>query len=73
MTSAKPPGEPDPVDAGPRFRPLGAAFWAMIAFGFFCALAGLVVGRFGPQLFPLKPAVHASVSPPPLVASPVRN
>ena len=43
--------------AAPRRRGLGPAFWAMIAFGFLAAVAGLIVGLFGPRLFP--PPAHA--------------
>lgn len=47
--------DPTP-DPAPRRRGLGPAFWAMIAFGLACAVAGGVVGFWGPELFPKKPA-----------------
>jgi hypothetical protein len=60
----------DPADYAPRRRGLGAAFWAMIAFGVLCAVAGGVIGRYGPQLFPKKPEPAAS-SPAPAAPQPV--
>jgi hypothetical protein len=75
MTSAPDPADVtgpdlprDPADYAPRRRGLGAAFWAMIAFGVFCAVAGLIVGRYGPRLFPVRPKPAASA--PPAAASP---
>ena len=59
----------DPADYAPRRRGLGAAFWAMIAFGVLCAVAGGVIGRYGPLLFPKKPEPAAS-SPAPAAPQP---
>ena len=39
------PAPPPP----PRFGPL---FWAAIVFGVVCVLVGLIVGLWGPRLFP---------------------
>ncbi len=58
----------DPADYAPPRRGLGAAFWAMIAFGVFCAIAGGIIGRYGPQLFPKRP--QPAASPPPASATP---
>ena len=46
----------DPGDYGLRRRGFGAAFWACIILCFLCALAGAGVARFGPALFPPRPA-----------------
>lgn len=35
-------------------RGLPAAFWVMIGFGFVCIASGIVVGLWGPRLFPVK-------------------
>jgi hypothetical protein len=40
-------------EPAPR-RSLPAAFWVMIGFGFVCIAAGVVVGLWGPMLFPAK-------------------
>lgn len=46
-----------------RARPLlGATFWAMIAFGVLCVLAGVGVATYLPRLWASKPAVHAAES-----------
>ncbi len=56
----------DPADYSLRRRGFGLAFWLMIGFGLLCVLAGVVVSRYGPVLFPLKaggstaPAVTSS-------------
>jgi hypothetical protein len=52
--------------AGPaRRRGLGAAFWSMIAFGVVCILAGVLVARFGPVLFPVSPHAAPQLGKPP--------
>ena len=55
-------------DPPPR-RILAPAFWVMIAFGLTCILAGVVVGLFGPRLFPEGPRATATApqlgKPPP--------
>jgi len=69
MTDAPEPAElaapdlpRDPAEYA-RHRPrLPLAFWLMIAFGFACVLAGVVIGRYGAQLFPVKPAASAAPS-----------
>ena len=40
-------------EPAPR-RGLPAAFWVMIGFGFIAIAAGVIVGFWGPRLFPLK-------------------
>jgi hypothetical protein len=69
MTRDTEPHDPrhpqDPPAEGPRRRGLGAGFWAMIVFGFLCAVAGLAVAKFGPALFPAHPAGPAVHAPPP--------
>ena len=63
----------DSADDAQRPRGLGAAFWAMIAFGVFCAVAGGIIGRYGPQLFPVRPkplpAAQPAALPPAAAAS----
>ena len=54
----------DSADDAQRPRGLGAAFWAMIAFGVFCAVAGGIIGRYGPQLFPVRPKPSPAALPP---------
>ncbi|MFL5295974.1 MAG: COG4223 family protein [Phenylobacterium sp.] len=65
MTDASditPPKDP----AHYRPRPLlGATFWAMIAFGVLCVLAGVAVANFLPRWFAGRPAAHAGESAPP--------
>jgi hypothetical protein len=45
----------DPGSYG-RARLMGPAFWLLIVFGLVCIAAGYGVAKFGPQLFPAKPA-----------------
>ena len=65
---------PDPADLSPeltddaddyslRRRGFGWLFWLMLAFCGLCALGGLAIARFGPQLFPVKAAVAPSKPP----------
>ncbi len=50
------PGLPrDPHDYAVRRRGLGLAFWAAMAFGLICILAGIAIDRYGPKLFPAPP------------------
>jgi hypothetical protein len=67
----------DPHDYSLRRRGLGLAFWAAMAFGLVCILAGIAIDRYGPKLFPTHPAPtspqHGAVSelqPTPLTPSP---
>ena len=88
MTNAPDPDEladhglpRDPHDYSLRRRGLGIAFWAAMAFGLLCILAGIAIDRYGPKLFPAHaaptPAPHgvasdfqpAPVGPPPLDAA----
>ena len=67
-----PSSEPDvtaPRDpAAYRPRPLlGVTFWAMIAFGVLCVLAGVALATFGPRLLAHAPTLKA---PPEPVAAP---
>ena len=43
------------ADSAPA-RMLGPLFWMLMGFCLICAVAGLIVGRLGPRLFPAKPA-----------------
>jgi hypothetical protein len=88
MTDAPEPAElaaPDlPRDPAQyaAYRPrLPLSFWLMLAFGLVCVFAGVVIGRFGAHLFPIKPPVESAapaqtsaadsayVPPPPLAAT----
>ena len=60
---------PEPPGLFDHLRRLGAAFWIMIGFGVFAAVAGLLLARLGPQLFPVRApepgsAVHAASTKP---------
>jgi hypothetical protein len=49
-------------------RGLPAVFWVMIGFGLVCIAAGVVIGLWGPQLFPVKhhpPAAALQLGKPP--------
>lgn len=79
MTLATDPVETDaPRDPAlyARRRLLGPGFWALIAFGLVCVLAGVAIARFGPTWFASRkaPAVAASpvaeAPPAPIVATP---
>lgn len=53
------PAEPDLPKDPAEYRPkplMGPGFWALIAFGVLCVLAGAGVAVFGPRLLPAKPA-----------------
>jgi Tfp pilus assembly protein PilN len=88
MTSAPDPDEladhglpRDPHDYSLRRRGLGLAFWAAMAFGLLCILAGIAIDRYGPKLFPAHPppapasrgagndVQPAPIGPPPLDAA----
>jgi len=67
---------PDPDITAPRdpadYRPrplLGVTFWAMIAFGVICVLAGVGLATFGPKLLARAPLLTTSPEP---VAGPER-
>jgi nitrate reductase NapE component len=64
----------DSADDAQRRRGLGAAFWAMIAFGVFCAVAGGIVGCYGPKLFLARPKPSPAAQPaaalPPAASTP---
>jgi len=47
------PSVPDPNASRPRG--LGLAYWALMFFSAACILTGVVIGWFGPALFPAKP------------------
>lgn len=69
------PAEPDLPKDPAEYRPkplMGPGFWALIAFGVLCVLAGAGVAVFGPRLLPAKPApapapaeTHSAVAPAP--------
>ncbi len=59
----------DPADYRPRPM-LGVTFWAMIAFGVICVLAGVAIAQFGPRLFSHKPPGHAAEAPLPSEPAP---
>jgi hypothetical protein len=67
MTQVPPPAANDltyPMHDRRRKRLLGAGFWAMIAFGLACILAGLGVWHYGPLVFaPDHAAVPRAASP----------
>lgn len=69
------PREPDlprdPAEYRPR-PPMGVGFWALMAFGVLCVLAGAGVAVFGSRLLPAKP-VASAVQParPTVVLAPV--
>lgn len=84
MSGDEPDLPKDPADYRPK--PLmGAGFWALIAFGVLCVLAGVGVAVLGPKLLPAKPAPQvaraqriSAVAPPPaalpvVVASPTAD
>ena len=60
-----PPSDPqltaptDPADYRPRPL-LGVTFWAMIAFGVVCVLAGVALASLGPKLLAARPAPPAT-------------
>jgi hypothetical protein len=58
----------DPADYSLRRNGLGLGFWVAMGFTAFCVLAAVIVSRYGPVLFPIKPA-----NPPPAAASPARS
>ena len=58
MTGA-PDLEPTPGVQPPR-RGFGAAFWVAIIGGLILILAGMVIGFFGPRLFPVHPGARAA-------------
>lgn len=63
MSSSEPDLPKDPAEYRPK--PLmGLGFWALIAFGVLCVLAGAAVALLGPRLLPVSPA------PPPAAAQP---
>ena len=67
MTDAPEPAElaapdlpRDPAEYAAHRPRLPLAFWLMIGFGLVCVLAGIVIGRYGARLFPIRPAVSAA-------------
>jgi len=74
MTDAPEPAEPTAPDL-PQYVPgdpaayavhrprLPISFWLMLAFGFVCVIAGVVIGRYGAHIFPVKPPPAASSAP----------
>lgn len=60
----------DPASYGRGFRP-GRAFWGVMIFGLVCILAGIVVGRVLPAIWPVKaPEKTAPAAAPPAATSP---
>jgi len=58
----------DPADYRPR--PLmGLGFWALIAFGVLCVLAGVGVATLAPRLLPASPPPPVKAAPPPAPAA----
>ncbi len=51
---------PAPVGSVRRRRGFGAAFWSMIGFGLACIVAGVIIGLFGPRIFPKRPTAPAA-------------
>lgn len=67
------PSEPDLPKDPAEYRPrplLGAPFWAMVAFGVLCILAGAGVALLGPRYLAGRPEAPA-VRTPPLAPDPV--
>lgn len=63
MSAAPDPAEltaPRDPAAYARPRLMGVSFWVLIAFGVLCVLAGFGLAKFGPSLFPAKPAPSAT-------------
>ena len=57
----------DPAVYARRPRGLGLGFWALMLLCFLCVVAGVVVARYGPSLFPARtqpPPPHAQPSAP---------
>jgi hypothetical protein len=63
MTPPEPGLPKDPADYRPRPL-LGASFWALIAFGVLCVLAGAGIALLAPRLFPPPTAAPAAPAPP---------
>ena len=63
MSPRKTPAAPDlaaPKDPA-AYRPramLGLGFWAILAFGFLCVVAGAVIWAFAPRLLANRPVPH---------------
>jgi hypothetical protein len=67
------PPEPDLPKDPAEYRPkplLGIGFWALIAFGVLCVLAGAAVAMLGPRLLPVDPKPHAAPARPHAAAAP---
>lgn len=75
MNPTRPDLPKDPADYRPK--PLmGPGFWALIAFGVLCVLAGAAVAMFVPRLLQVKPAPAAVETPaalPTVVANPAAD
>ena len=87
MTDAPEPAElaapdlpRDPAEYAARGPRLPLSFWLLIAFGLVCVLAGVMIGRFGSRMFPVKPpaqsaapaqtsAADSAYAPPPALAA----
>ena len=59
----------EPADDGPRRPLMGPGFWLAIGFAVFCILAGVVVVKLGPTLFPVKTPTPPVASSAPATAS----
>lgn len=70
MTDAPEPAEMtapdlprDPATYAAHRPRLPISFWLMLAFGLVCVIAGVVIGRYGARIFPVKPPAAASSAP----------
>ena len=53
----------DPAAYGQRTKLFSASFWAVIAFGVLCIVAGAGVVTLGPKLFPVRSAARPASAP----------
>ena len=68
------PPEPDLPKDPAEYRPkplMGVGFWALIAFGVLCVLAGAAVAMLGPRVFPAGREPPAPPARPQAAASPI--
>ena len=61
----------DPAVYGQRTKLFSTSFWAVIAFGVLCIIAGAGVVSFGPKLFPPKSAARPASAPTPALSQTV--
>jgi hypothetical protein len=71
--SPAPPDITPPKDPAEYRQPriMGPSFWALIAFGFICVLAGAAIALLAPRLLAGKPAAHTT--PPPAASEPAAS